>query len=389
MNYTYFIIKNNLIFLLIFIALAPYFVWGYYAPLMLLIMFLLFFNILIFKHNINLNKLFYFILIYLVVFLYQCIHSQSYNYFITAIIPVIIASLSRQEVLNIFQIFKKYFTYLLLPGSIIWIIHTITGNNLLFNFYEIPALNNPGKVDLGITYYLNFFSLVPSYDLGKTIYRFCGIFEEPGLIGTVCSLILVSEKFDLKSKQNKLILFYGLISFSLMFYISIFIYLFVLSFKSIDKFLKFISLILILFIFAFYTDVLSDSLVSRVSYGVNGLQIEDNRSNYQLDMMFNNWRSLSSTSLFLFGYENLPQGDYSSIKIIPVNKGILGVFLCLGFLILLILKFSDKNTKKYELFGLIVIFGLSLYQRPGFLEPYFIICFCYALVRLNSGKGNI
>lgn len=388
MKYTYLDIKIVLVFLMIFIALAPYFVWGYYAILMSSLLFSFLLTFLYFKVKFDYFTLLYFILVYFVVFLYQSINNHSYNFILTSFIPAIIACLNKEQVLKVFKIFKNVFGYILFPGAVIWVVHLITGNNKLFSFSEIPALNNPGKIDLGISYYLNLFSVVPSYDIGKPFYRFCGIFEEPGVVGTVCALILVADRFKLKSLINKLVFFYGLISFSLMFYIAVFIYLLILSLKSVSAFFKFILLMSFIIISINYTSFLDDYLVSRVSLSGGSLGIEDNRSNYNLDSMYDEWKSLNSFNVFLFGYDTLPSGDYSSIKIIPVNKGLIGIILFLLFIMMLILKFSGKKINFYELFAILIIFGLSLYQRPGFLEPYFIICFCYALIGLNIKRND-
>ncbi|MDE5833987.1 MAG: hypothetical protein K2H26_00545, partial [Ruminococcus sp.] len=79
--------------------------------------------------------------------------------------------------------------------------------------------------------------------------RFEGYFDEPGIVGTICAVLLTTKKFDLKDKYTWSILFAGLLSLSLFFYVIMLIYIILYcSWKTrLALFLFFSILIVVLY----------------------------------------------------------------------------------------------------------------------------------------------
>ena len=114
----------------------------------------------------------------------------------------------------------------------------------------------------------------------------------------------------------------------------------------------------------------------------------NNRTTAYLENLFNNWLK-SDIDIILFGYPNVINDGYSSIKQIPVENGLLGIFSACAFLVLIVYKSSFLNISSYSLFFLSLIFLLSLFQRPDFYILYFILIFSFAFLKhSNFSKGR-
>lgn len=105
---------------------------------------------------------------------------------------------------------------------------------------------NKGKVAAGQGYAIYPFAIVTDYMLNYPIYRFVGAHDEPGFIGTVCALMIASNRLQIKTKADFIILFAGVISFSVAFYLILAIYCAFLSIKSVKKFAGLIVVALVL-----------------------------------------------------------------------------------------------------------------------------------------------
>jgi len=80
-----------------------------------------------------------------------------------------------------------------------------------------------------------------------SLYRLCGIYNEAGLVGTLCALFLVADKYRIKNRgENTVLLVGGTLSFSLAFYLILGVY-FVLINIGKHKFKNAMSLVGVIF----------------------------------------------------------------------------------------------------------------------------------------------
>ena len=93
----------------------------------------------------------------------------------------------------------------------------------------------------------------------------------------------------------------------------------------------------------------------------------NNRTTPYLENLFNNWLK-SDIDIILFGYPNVINDGYSSIKQIPVENGLLGIFSACAFLVLIVYKSSFLNISSYNLFFFIAIFYI---KRPNLYINFF------------------
>lgn len=374
--------------LMAFFSVYPYFIWGYYGFVIFgLFSFYAISSLILFeKIHISSFQIFLFLSFFLLYIIFKINH-VDYSSLAWAAIIAFFSSSNNAQIIKAFYFFKKIIVFTLFPGAILWFVHILLGNNSLFHLYNIQPFN-PVKLEYQIDFYSYFFSIIPNYDVPSNFYRFCGIFEEPGVVGTVCSLLLISDKMNLKNYENKLLLLYGGISFSLAFYAIVLIYYLLFIMKNIKGLFSFSFLFFLLYLLYVFSYEFKELIVSRMAFDSNVGFSGNNRTTAYLENLFNNWLK-SDIDIILFGYPNVINDGYSSIKQIPVENGLLGILSACAFLVLIVYKSSFLNISSYSLFFLSLIFLLSLFQRPDFYILYFILIFSFAFLKhSNFSKGR-
>ena len=207
--------------------------------------------------------------------------------------------------------------------------------------------------------------------------RLCGLFNEPGLFGTIIALVLIADNINLKKIENIILLISGFLSFSLAFVILLVIALLIMilhDFKNI-KYLIIVSLSLFIIV-----PVLMEKfeivahLLERIRFE-NGSLTGDNRTNDYFDFLY---QQMFSDGKALFGYghgfNEIKQSGGLSYKKVVIEYGFLGVAVMWGLLLKEAVKKSVNNNRRCWMF--IVCFFASIYQRPSVLSlNYFLILF--------------
>lgn len=212
--------------------------------------------------------------------------------------------------------------------------------------------------------------------------RFRALFDEPGVVGTICGLILVSEQMNMKKFGNWVFLVAGLISFSFYFYVAIIFSVVLFSTK-----LKFRWLMVPVFagalLVSYSIPYIYDTVWSRFEWDDDkGWFVGDNRN---ADDLAEHYESIVGTKEFFTGEGSAVAKEYNnsaSLNLIIVKHGFIFVFLNLmGFAIL---SFREIRNKIFWI-SFFVFFVLTLYQRPGFYGVYSISL--YTMVIYNFGMN--
>jgi hypothetical protein len=123
-----------------------------------------------------------------------------------------------EQLQRAFAIFHWLFAFSLLPGMILWA-WIATGLPI-----ELKFMAPPGDiVQRGVTEYLEFpgalFLLSNGIVLphGGALFRLCGIYDEPGTVGTIAALCLAASGFRLRSIPGAIVFTAGVMSFSVAF----------------------------------------------------------------------------------------------------------------------------------------------------------------------------
>lgn len=127
-------------------------------------------------------------------------------------------ALRRAELEKAFGIFYWLFSLSLIPGMILWI-WTVAGLPVEFTWTTPPR----EIVQRGVIEYF----MVPGAIVlpsnaqmlphGGIIFRLCGIYDEPGTVGTIAAFMLAAYRFRLLDPRSIIVFIAGLMSFSIAF----------------------------------------------------------------------------------------------------------------------------------------------------------------------------
>lgn len=263
----------------------------------------------------------------------------------------------------------KWYRYLLIAMSILSLTALLAYYFGFNNLYRIvPFYESEGE-------YLDFaFSFI--YRRGNTL-RLCGLFNEPGYFGTICAFILCYEKMNLKKVGNLVLLFAGILTFSLAFIIIVLAYLIIISVRKPSTIILMIAAIVVWFVVIPRIDFENDNvnhIIERLTFSNGGL-LGDNRSNIYVDTELKKMIEQNPVWGFGGGYSSDAFYNVSTYKTFLIDYGCLGFSLMYGSLLLIVI--AKYRFNLYSL-GFIVCFFLSVYQRPHIFNILF------ALVLLGS-----
>ena len=219
--------------------------------------------------------------------------------------------------------------------------------------------------------------------------RLCGVFHEPGILGTVCAFLLVIDNLELKRKSNWIILIAMILSWSMAAFLMVAAYFLLTSYNDRKRIWGIaISIAIIVFVLP---NIKTDN--ANINHIIERFQIEDNqfvgdtRSNDLIDNEFN--QMYDDVSTFIFGHgagykEKLMQYSdqgVSTFKIFVLEHGWLGFILTNGLFFYFCIAFSKKN--KYGIY-LSLIWLLSLYGNDGKMYPQTLVLIVGGLTYLNE-----
>lgn len=278
----------------------------------------------------------------------------SFFAFITCLIY---ALLTDKMQIRIFDIFYKIILYSSIFSCILYIMYVL---GMRMGFEIVPYY----KGAVTYAHYVKWF-VFAMYE-SKTELRLCGLFNEPGGLGTVCAL-LFAARYDYSKKWEKGVLLLAVaLSFSLAGFLLLFIFV---TCKFISENKKNIVLLIVfalLFLILPYIDFGNDRMnafFDRIAITSTGLA-GDNRTKEWFDAPY---EQFLTTNDKWFGRgegyhfeEDL--GGNLSYKTYVIQFGLMGYGLWLMGWLHCALKLS-KNNKKCLPY--ILIFFISLYQRPS------------------------
>ena len=298
---------------------------------------------------------------------------------------------------KIFDTYRIVFAISLVPG-IIYSILSIMSINVPHDFLEsIETI----KQDRNYSYihYPLAVQLYHNYGWDSlSLYRLCGIYNEAGLVGTLCALFLVADKYRIKNRwENTVLLVSGTLSFSLAFYLMLGVY-FVLINIGKHKFKNAMSLVGVIFAIIVFLNMDFDNpalseIQSRLQIA-DGELVGDNRTNSRFDKLFD--EIYDDPVAIIVGYGMGSIGtiqrrfliDGSSYKCLIYDYGYLGVGVFIIWLYFL--AHTQKGTKwSPNIVVLFVIYLLNIYQRPSMFYPSYLIIFIGGVYCMNLPDSSL
>ena len=205
-----------------FFTLNPYFKWllpnEYFYAFFLFTTLLLSYQLKRYiKNSFHLDfhkkHIIFFLIIYIIYFTTPIVHSFRWGHLAWSI-PFLIIITYSDNIINLSYIYlKKIIIFFTITALIVWLINLLSIPIPYYSFYPNFRL-------ISDDYYRIYGPCISLYNgslpVGGVygIERITGVFAEPGHFGIYLGLILAVEKFNLNSRENKILTLVGILTFS-------------------------------------------------------------------------------------------------------------------------------------------------------------------------------
>ncbi len=279
--------------------------------------------------------------------------------------------LSDKELLKVLDILTKIFALSLLPCIVIYLL-TSFGVEIPYRIIEPTA-----DGQLYLTYYDYYGCLIINED--DKYWRLCGLFNEPGVLGTIGGWLLCKEGYQIKKWYNAVIFIAGIMSFSTAFIIITILY-FIMKLLILNPNIKKISIVFIVSVLVAVLDgVLCQISIEYMQFFHNKIirlifEGKSNRNRVDFDLAIKNlWNGFK----WIFGNGGGAEDEMFgvlSIKGFFYDYGLMGLII---FGIMLMAIYLSIKPRKDESVCLFFIYIISLYQRP-YTTSFFAILILYS-----------
>lgn len=325
-----------------------------------------FLGIRISKGIIHKNAVFtlFLLIIVLTIWSYLTV-TPSYGFltFFTYLPAIALFNLSRREKQNTLQFVTKWFS--------IWMALSL-GIYLLTRVINITAPLGTFIIQDNDFYppFRNYlFFIENTHFLNSLLYRFNGPFLEPGHLATVCSLLLLANKFNFK--ENKclwIILSCVLLSFSLAGYVLTSLGYVLIKLKNWKYVISiaFLTSILYLFVTVFWNggdNPVNTTVVERLEFDPKKGIVGNNRTTERTDAYF---KRLNENGQLWTGIGSIEKNNKivgAGYKIYLIRYGIISTIFIFLFYYKLIPKYANKRYAYIFLFILIASFMQRAYPH--------------------------
>ncbi|WP_199804730.1 polymerase [Bacillus toyonensis] len=380
---------------LAFLTLEPFFVWGNRLKELVGCVYITYFFLIAAKYNVISRKdiklaFFTIFLILLYSFRYDEVYKILYSFLFLCAVLVPFVLLINEIKLKIYDCFIKIIAISYIPAIIVAFL-LLLGIDLSWdNLISYSTSKSNYRQYLWSANYAVYYGFSEQYffSYGGSIDRICAMFNEPGVVGTVSALILISKKLKLDRLYEKIILIAGILSLSMAFYTLIGLYLLIKNKKHLILF--FIAYIL-LFSFTPKDSYLYNRILYRFEINSEGLA-GNNRTNEGFEYVYKDFKAGNIKEQFLgigekeyFNKALNYKSEALSWKTFMVINGYLLFILHVLFFLYLSLKEKNKASIIFAVF-----YFMAIYQRPfDFSLGYWLIFFAGILYSLNKEKNTV
>lgn len=357
--------------------MQPYFVWG---KSLLYLNYLLYLIVLCNFRVKDIKELVYFFIFVLIFAIPPIVQGNNLFGLLNCVMVVLLFFTRKDYIEQSYRYFTIIMSATMAISILMWILISI----------GIPI---PGEMieplnDVKLTQYMAFPFLVVKMDIDDMIsmLRFGGMFDEPGVVGTINFLMLVINKFNLKKWYNIILLIGGILSMSLFFYIGVAVYIILTYIIDTQRpILRRISVLILLIacgVALVKIPATSELIVGRLEFDSTTNTIKgDNRSDVYLSSYI---ESIKGTPEYYWGVNNK-----AIVESFAENAGYRNAILLYGavFMILYIAMFGvygyQYSNNIWRWCIMMVVMLITLYQRPGFMHKEYIFLFI-CLFRIND-----
>jgi len=349
----------------VFLLTPPFFVWNSISPLV----FIAGCTVLTLRNMAVDSRKGFLFFMFVAFFLFASIRNESSVFGLLAVLQVCLLALADDAFLaDVFESYVKVFAITIIPSLIVFLL--INLGHVHLPHTTIPALAAVKDYD-----YNRYFFLVQDNDpLSLAFPRFCGYYDEPGVVGTIAGVILLCHGIDLRKRINIPILLAGMLSFSFAFYFVVLLQL-VLFVRTRYKIAFALALAVGLFLVS-ETEIFQGYIYSRF-FREGGISFGNNRAVGGFDDWYARY-SGSMDYLFGLGLRAGQEANFggSSYKDLIVSYGIVGF---VWFLATCVLNAFFRLRFRREFVLYLVLLFVVVYQRP-FITNYYYMFFIFASV---------
>lgn len=284
-----------------------------------------------------------------------------------------------------FALFYKIFALSLVPGIIVFLLKLVgveVSHNIIYSTNELKTIINH--------YYDHYFGSV-IYRAGVS-FSFCGMFDEPGTVGTFAGLLLAANLINIESSQTKklsptvfdiIILVGGILSSSKAFFAILFVVILFYLFSR--GHMKAFAGVLVLFVavVVLLNANIQYSAVQEIQTIINNYMDTGTLSLGRAHSEFEvGWQEFlhESPAFLLFGHGlgtsqsvNAFAGS-AEIRMLIYEIGFIGFVLEVLWLFFTAKHFSNPHHKIINFSNLLIVtFFLSMYQRQNVLSANYIV----------------
>ena len=206
--------------------------------------------------------------------------------------------------------------------------------------------------------------------------RLCGLFNEPGYMGTVIGLLLIIEKFNYHRKGNLIMLIAGFFTLSLAFFILLIVGLILRTSFSVRNFVIIVSLLIVAAVGVVIFDksgTVTELVVREFTYDKETNSLGGHRR--ENDSFMQILKEFENNGPQLFGYgtgycQKKGVEKTASVRVNFVEWGYLGSALIYGVLIIIGYMATKRNKNALVFLSCFVI---SIFQRPNVFTALFFI----------------
>lgn len=360
--------KEWFIAILLFVMTSPFFLW--FFPFKTIAVFIFYILSLRYSASIQLKYRFGFLLLTFFYMLVAIRYGFQLSLLYTMAIPIVFV-IDKELLCKGFANFIKLFAIFISISLFIYLLVAIL--QIYLPHSKIAPINTL-KAEEGFLYDRYFFLLIDPTERGF-LTRFYGLYDEPGVVGTISSVILVSNKYAFKKNKFLIPVFLaGFFSFSLFFY-AITIICVLVNLRKGNFAYVLVSFAIIVYVLSFIPGV--DILVYNRFLIEDGVWLGNSRSTGDYDLWFHNFIRTSDAWLGLGPGANLLYNKGgASYKDLIVNYGLLMFGLYIFSLFVLIIR--SKSSFRDVIVALVIIMGY-VFQRPFITDVFMVLSFLYIL----------
>lgn len=228
----------------------------------------------------------------------------------------------------------------------------------------------------GHGYYINYHIAYVISNGSPLSARLCGLFNEPGFLGTISAMILVIERLNLRKIGNLIIFIACLFTFSLAFWVIIGIYFLVTNLTNRKRMILALAAVAVIIVgFINIPNIhlqnrQANRLIHRLEFK-DGKLAGDNRTEARFDLIYSRFMKSDNTLLGLGpnAMRTYNLDNTSSYKVAIFRYGYLGFFILWSIPLVCAIRYSGRD-KRSLIF--VLCFFASTYQRPDVYLPCYM-----------------